>query len=119
MPGSTLHGYPYAQPSDPRVDWPATSLALATALENNLRIATGSSGGIAAIAPGASTTVNVTFPAGLFTAGAPTLMAISNTSRLTMGVSAITAVGATIALSNWTSAGSPPGSALFWIAIGK
>jgi hypothetical protein len=33
MPGSTPSGYPYAEPADPLVQWPATSKALAEKLE--------------------------------------------------------------------------------------
>lgn len=36
MPGTTPNGYPYAQPADPLVQWPATSQSLAEKIDNVL-----------------------------------------------------------------------------------
>jgi hypothetical protein len=36
MPGSTLHGYPYAEPTDPLVQWPGTSQSLAEQIDTQI-----------------------------------------------------------------------------------
>jgi hypothetical protein len=44
MPGATFGGYPYAQPSDPLVQWPATSQQLAQKIDDEAAAALARSG---------------------------------------------------------------------------
>jgi hypothetical protein len=65
MPGTTPKGYPYAQPADPLIQWPATSQALAEKIDaaSGARIVVGHVSGPA----NASGMIEMSFPAGVFT----------------------------------------------------
>jgi hypothetical protein len=66
MPATTPHGYPYAEPTDPLVQWPATSQQLAEKIDE--LTAYHASGQIGPGDPiSAATEFTVTFPPGTFT----------------------------------------------------
>lgn len=75
MPGVTTGGYPYAEPTDPLVQWPATSQSLAEKIDAQVTLAMGKTVGgsrdfspAGEMAAGSVYTYNVPFPAGMFTA---------------------------------------------------
>jgi hypothetical protein len=126
MPGTTPAGYPYAEPTDPLVQWPATSQSLAQKLDDTnlvgsseagLKLAAGGVAG-APIAAGANRAIPVTFPVGLFTVG-PHVVACNAgivDPDILVNVSAITAAGATIHMQNVGTVERIGGA--LWIAAG-
>jgi len=117
MGGVTSKGIPYVTPTDKPKEFPAHSQALATALNSATMVARGTVA-VPVVNAGTSTTpFAITFPAGLFTT-APALTLTTGNGRLVGGVASITASGASIIFSNFTSAASAGAVTGYWIAAG-
>jgi hypothetical protein len=73
MPGTTPNGYPYAEPTDPLVQWPATSQALAQAIDTKTAdlntLLQGRAIATAYLTTDANGDGSAFWPAGLFAAG--------------------------------------------------
>jgi hypothetical protein len=116
MTGTTASGYPYVTPTDHPKEYPATSQALAKALEILPYSYAGIATGIASIAAAASLDVNITWPAGWFYATSPVVVGNANNGRLLVSVKTVTAAGATFTLTNVSTGASPVGVQLHWQA---
>lgn len=86
----TANGWTYAVATDPLIDWPGQSLAVATKLQARLPHTTGSalpfavrSGRAAAVASGSSATI--TFPSGRFTVAPQLLVSFDSNSTSLSG----------------------------------
>jgi len=118
MGGVTPHGVPYVTPDDHPAEFPAHSQALANALENVTFVARGTVTVPVISAGTSSSPFAITFPAGIFTA-APSLTLTSGNGRLVGAVQSISASGASIIFSNFTSAASAGTVTGYWIAAGR
>jgi hypothetical protein len=112
MPDTTPNGYPYAVPSDPLVQWPATSQSLAEKLDATPRVWCG-------LADTLPEGVTVQLPAG-FTSGAVAVAvlvgAAGNTNPATVNCTAVTA-GGQFTIFAFNGGASLGGQHVQWIAV--
>jgi hypothetical protein len=125
MPGTTAKGFPYAQPADPLVQWPATSQSLAEKIDAD----TVTKGYVDALplvqagraAANAADGVTVTFPVAYKTA--PTVL-VSHASAQSMGTAhqlfAETVTPTTVKIVALKSDGSALVAVdVVWVAVGE
>ena len=117
MGGVTPKGFPYVTPTDKPKEFPTHSQSLATLL-NSLYLVDRGNMTVPVVAAGAnSATFNITFPPGVFSA-APSLALTTGSTRLIGGVISVSASGASVVFSNWTTAATPGPVTAWWIAAG-
>jgi hypothetical protein len=110
MPATTPGGYPYAEPTDPLVQWPATSQQLAEQLEQKL------SAGLR-VATGTVTTSgeSVAFPPGTFAAPPTVLVTAESTDPAVVVTAGITAAAFTVRC--FDLSGQAKTAPIHWVAV--
>ena len=115
----TANGWTYAVATDPLIDWPGQSLAVATKLQARLPHTTGSAlpfsvrSGIAS-SVGAGAGVSITFPSGRFTVAPQLLVSFDSISTTLSGPCGGRTTSATAGnVYNSSSAGRD----IWWLAI--
>jgi hypothetical protein len=113
MPGTTPKGYPYAEPADPLVQWPATSKALAQKLENDLNLRPAGS-----IAVSGANWTPVVFPSGAYSAAPVVVVTPVGATPPAVAVRSVTIAGFEFLVHNGQGTAVAAGTQVNWIALG-
>jgi F420-0:gamma-glutamyl ligase len=139
MPDATANGYPYAVPSDPLVQWPATSQSLAEKIDTEVGAAkaagaaaqstasTAVQGAGLKVAAGTFDTAGGTgqeyipFPGNPFTSSPAVTVTARDASGSPVGVTILDLSPQGVRIGVWRQAGSgfAAAGAVYWIAVGS